>query len=367
MRIFSKWWFWVLVIAVLAGGVGLWLFLGRNGIGGAILIGDPTVNRSDGSGVDFEIAVSPQDSEGNPISENVGEKNFSFLDVKVSAKNADFQTKASVAVSSIEIITPPEKGIDMALAFDNSGSMGMNEEQISRLREDGSLPNDPDRLSIAAGKNLIDLIGANGRAQITTFGTAPGESPSVYATLANLEVALKVVQDFTGDKSLLGDKIEEVDVFNGWYGTPLFNALNLSLDSLFEREDQSRTPVIVAMADGEDNWSGVGATRESVVSKAQRRNTPIFSVAFGDENTDNLQFISRETGGIFAHSEDAEGLAALFESIGIGIFQGRVVVVGKGSCGEEISRGDYVVTGTLRTSIGFKRVDTPFSFEITVE
>src|SRR3972149_8082740 len=152
--------------------------------------------------------------------------------------------------------------------------MGMNEEQTTRPREAGSLPNDPDRLSIAAGKNLIDLIGANGRAQITTFGTAPGESPSVYATLANLEVALKVVQDFTGDKSLLGDKIEEVDVFNGWYGTPLFNALDLSLDSLFEREDQSRTPVIVAMADGEDNWAGVGATRGRVLFKGERKGTP---------------------------------------------------------------------------------------------
>ena len=357
-----------MVIAVLAGGVGLWLFLGRSGVVSAILIGDPTVNRSDGSGVDFEIAVSPQDSEGNPISENVGEKNFSFLDVKASAKNADFQTEASVAVASIEIITPPEKGIDMVLTFDNSGSMGMNEKQINRLRGEGDLPNDPNRLSIAAGKNLIDLIGENGRAKIIIFGTSVNEVATGYwAELKNLGNALAVVQDFTDDKLLLKEKVEEIDVFNGWYGTPLFNALNLALDSIFERENQDRVPVVVAMADGDDNWSGVGASRESVVSKAQRRNIPIFSVAFGDGSTDNLQFISRETGGIFAHSEDAEGLAALFESIGIGIFQGRVVVVGKGSFGEELSRGDYVVTGILRTSVGLKRVDTPFSFDITVE
>jgi len=125
--------------------------------------------------------------------------------------------------------------------------------------------------------------------------------------------------------------------------------------------------VVVVLADGDDNWSGIGAQRDAVISKADRRDIPVFAIAFGDADTDNLRYISQETGGVFAHSEDAEGLAGVFESIGFGIFQGRIVVTGTGTFAESLAAGDYTVTGTLQTTLEGTTVDTPFSFKVTVE
>ncbi len=363
----------IIFLLLLLIGLPIWYYFYKT-IDEIILVGEPVIIDNQEDSIDFFIPISPITPSGDLF--QLSSNGYFLVNWEIASINAEdniiFEHEEKVRYKDLEFISPPKQGTDMILLFDNSGSMGLgNEEQTKELIDKGYEPNDPDRISIKSGLELIDLIRNNDRVKIITFGTSE-DNVNVsrlfgYST-RHLDNAVKVTQDFTNDRDKLKEEVENIDVYSGWFGTPLFNSINIALDKIEERSDDSRLPIIFVLADGDDNWRGVGTFRSSVVSKAQDMNVPIFSVIFGQEyDPDDLRYISRETGGVFAHSRDAQELGSLFEGMGSGIFSGRVNLHQRTKFEESLKEDTYVIRGNI-TSTNFGRVvNIPFNFEFVID
>ncbi len=114
-----------------------------------------------------------------------------------------------------------------------------------------------------------------------------------------------LVQDFTGDQSLISPAVGEL-VPSG--GTALWDAVNFAADRLAKRpETQPVARVLVIISDGEDNSSSV--TLKQAIARAQRGEVAIYTVstreAIDSPNEDAvvgeraLATVAELTGGAF--------------------------------------------------------------------
>jgi hypothetical protein len=105
-----------------------------------------------------------------------------------------------------------------------------------------------------------------------------------------------------------------------------------------------------------------------VITRAQQQTTSIFTIGLGRGiGFPPLQDIARETGGTFAEVVDANVLANIFQAIGVGIVEGRVMVIGAGRFDPPLAHpGAYIVSGALVTTVDGQSVDTPFSFPVDI-
>jgi hypothetical protein len=212
--------------------------------------------------------------------------------------------------------------------------------------------NDPNRLRVDAGIQLISLLKPADQAAIMDFGAG---------TTAGFR-ASRLLQNFTSDKALLNQAIERV-VASG--DTPLFDSILDALD-LFAQVPTSSNPAVVVLTDGEDTESSNLSL--SVIQQAQQQSIQIFTVGLGREvGFPPLQDIARETGGTFVEAVYADALVRLFQAIGVGVVEGRVVVSGEGLFDPPLTNtGTYIVLGTLVTTLSGQSFNTPFSFPVEV-
>jgi len=301
----------------------------------APLVGDV---RTDGTfstdGGVFYITLSPRDGEGNLIAEGVTIDSFAFRDIEVApASSPDTIVAAATAtITDVEIRQPTEgEAVRLVLDFDTSGSMSGN---------------DPSRLSIKAGKDIVDLLRPGDRAAVVEFGGSTA----------------RVVQGLTDDRNLLKQTIDSLS-FGGM--TPLYDSIWRSLD-LLDAAGASN-PAIVILADGANNQAPYDF--DAIVTRANAQGVPLFTVGLGSAAAHGqLQDFAALTGGVYAEAVDAGALEQLFEAIGFGIIQGRVIVSAEGLFQPRLTNpGEYVVNGVLETTIGGSTVDTPFSFSVPVE
>ena len=211
--------------------------------------------------------------------------------------------------------------------------------------------NDRLRLRVDAGIQLVGLLRPIDQAAIMDFGAG------VHAGFR----ASRLLQDFTSDKMLLNQAIDRIVAAGG---TPLYDSL-LDALALFQATPQAN-PGIVVLTDGEDTASRNGPG--DVIAQAQLQNIPIYTTGLG-RNIDFtiLQNIARDTGGTFAEVVDADALVDIFQAIGVGIVDGRVVVTGEGQFAPPLTEtGRYIVSGTLVTTIEGEVFETAFSFPVEV-
>lgn len=282
----------------------------------------------------FFITLSPRDEQGNLITEGVTIDSFAFRDIEVAPASSPDSVVASATatITDVEIRQPTEgEAVSLVLDFDTSGSM---------------FSNDPNRLSIQAGKDIVDLLRPGDQAAVVEFG---GSTASV-------------VQGLTDDRELLKQRIDSLS-FGGL--TPLYDSIWKSLD-LLDAAGASN-PAVVILADGDNNRPPYDFN--AIVNQANAQGAPLFTIGLGSAaNHAQLQDFADLTGGVYAEAVDADGLEELFDAIGFGIIQGRVIVSAEGVFQPRLdATGDYVVQGVLETTIGGSTVDTPFSFAVTVE
>jgi Ca-activated chloride channel homolog len=292
------------------------------------------------NGGSFEIAVAPLDARGNLISSGVTVNNFAFTDVRAAtvARPTTTLTTASVQATKVNIIA---KGQDLPLSlvldFDSSGSMQTT---------------DPERLRVVAGKQLVAVLDGNDQAAILDFSTSRRTSGFRGSRL---------LQPFTSDKTLLNAAIDKVESSGG---TPLYASVLDSLDVLGTTTNPNKA--VVLLTDGVPD--GDSATFTNALTQAQAQSVPIFTIGLGTSiDFTQLQRLAQQTGGTFAEANDAAALTAVFSNIGVGVSQGRVIVIGEGQFSQALSpSNDYIISGTLVTTIGGNSVSTPFSFRVSL-
>ncbi|MEA3413268.1 MAG: discoidin domain-containing protein [Pseudomonadota bacterium] len=289
----------------------------------------------------FDLSVILRDGQGGIITSGVTKENFAFRDINVSLKSIpeDIVTNGKASVSNIDIIQK-EAGeqVTVVVDFDSSGSM---------------LDNDPKRSRVEAGKQLVSHLKATDRAAVMDFG----------ASVTQGFRSSRLLQDFTSDKALLNSAIDKVTASGG---TPLYDSILDTLDQL-AKEASPTNPAVVALTDGEDNRSR--STPLDVIQQAQQQSVPVFTVGLGKgAGFPPLQDIARETGGTFVEAVNADDLVRLYQLIGVGVADGRIVVSGSGRFDPPLAEeGTYIVSGVLVTTLGKKTFDTPFSFPVEVQ
>jgi hypothetical protein len=295
----------------------------------------------------FELSVVLRDEQGDIVTSGVTRENFVFQNITVSLDSIpeDIVTNGRAEVTNIEILQTAEgEQATVVLDFDSSGSMEPNAFD--------PIGNDPNRLRVEAGIQLISLLKPADQAAIMDFG----------AGITGGFRASRLLQNFTSDKALLNQAIDRV-VASG--NTPLFDSILDALD-LFAQAPTSPSPAVVVLTDGEDNQSN--SSPIDVIQQAQRQSIPIFTVGLGrGVGFPPLQNIARDTGGTFVEAVDADALVRLFQAIGVGIVAGRVVVSGEGLFDPPLTNtGAYIVSGTLITTLSGQSFNTPFSFPVEV-
>ncbi len=297
----------------------------------------PGVFTTDGGS--FEISVSPVDSNGDLLFEGLTVDNFSFSPIQVTALAApDVPVANGMATpDSIETILPgdPSAGVNVAVLLDSSGSMDWN---------------DPTRQRVLAAKALVDILRPEDKAAVLDFGTG--------ATNGFSETRL--LQSFTSDHDLLHQAIDRVKADGG---TPMYESLGETIS--FIQATGLPNLALLVLTDGEANSD---VLFDDVVASAQAIGLPLFTVGLGtDVDFTQLQALAVQTGGTFASAVDAAGLQTLFESLGVAVSAGRIIVHASGTFDPALQNvGQYAISGELRTKISGLTIPTPFDFVVEV-
>jgi hypothetical protein len=231
----------------------------------------------------------------------------------------------------------PKHGVSVAILLDSTGSM---------------LTNDPQRIRVDAGRELVEVLDIEDEAAVGDF-RLPGQTTAGFRNL-------RLLQDFTSDHVLLRDALEQVGAQGS---TPFYDAMLDGID-LFDLHDTTN-PAIVALTDGQENASKFG-NFGNVVAAAVAANIPIFPVGLGtDVDFTKLQQLAEQTGGTFASALHPEELTHLFESLGVAVTAGRVIVHTDVVFSPPLpSVGIFTVSGVLTTKIGSVSRESPISFQV---
>ena len=289
----------------------------------------------------FTVAIFPKGARGELITSGVTLDNFSFRNITATRIADNAITGGNAVPTRVDIIERQlGENLTLLVCLDSSGSM-------ERSNSNGPV-NDPDRLRVQASKALVNQMGASDKIAVTHFhGSNVG-----------------ILQDFTSDKTLLKGAIDRV-TSNG--GTPLYDAVLDAVSRLNNYLGGIRSNAgIIILTDGEDSASK--SNFETVLAQASASSIPIFTIGLGNGvDFSELQTLAVQTGGEFATASQASDLQKVFDSVGLGIVEGRVQVTGVGTFPVMLpSTGNYRVVGELVTNLSGYSIPTPFAMTVTV-
>jgi Mg-chelatase subunit ChlD len=93
-------------------------------------------------------------------------------------------------------------------------------------------------------------------------------------------------------------------------GTALYDAIHHALKQMHPREG---IRAIIALSDGDDNSSTVGAT--AVISLAKQIGVPVYVIGLGTVQDDVLRRIAKQTGGSYAYTKSSKGLTKIYDQL----------------------------------------------------
>lgn len=184
-------------------------------------------------------------------------------------------------LSFVSQITTP---ISVALAMDYSGSTTTDKELQSDMENSAAY--------------FINQLGTYDEAEIIKFSGL-----------------VKVVQEFTSDKTLLTNSIYEPPDLPKW--TKVYDAAWKAIDDTTSRLNNRKAVIIIT--DGVDLGSdGTPLSSNSlndVINYANDKDVPVFTIGIGDINDVVLQKMSTDTGGQFFISATSENLKNIYSQI----------------------------------------------------
>ncbi|MCA1633745.1 MAG: VWA domain-containing protein [Acidobacteria bacterium] len=177
-------------------------------------------------------------------------------------RDSDFRVFENGVPQKIEFVTREEVPISYGLVVDNSGSL---RNQIVQV--------------IEAGKTIVE-------------SNKPGDETFVLRFISSDEI--KIMQDFTADKQLLGDALDDMFVEGG--RTAIIDAVYLASEHTAEYKkgnalDDKRRRAIILVTDGEDRASFY--KREQLFESLKENDVQIYVIGFVNELEREAGFISK--------------------------------------------------------------------------
>ncbi len=135
------------------------------------------------------------------------------------------------------------------------------------------------------------------------------KKPNDLMSILKFSSKVYIAQDFTNDKNLLLNAVENVDIPRG--STAFYDACYIGLEETDKLDDV--LPVVIGFTDGLNNNSVVSLER--LITKSKTLNTPIYTVGFGGAAINNMQYLADETGGRFYYAPTGEEITELYQII----------------------------------------------------
>lgn len=177
-------------------------------------------------------------------------------------KQEEFRVFENGVQQKIEFTTKEEVPVTYGLVVDNSGSL---RNQINQV--------------IEAGKTIVD-------------SNKPGDETFVVRFISSEDI--KIMQDFTADKSALGDALEDMFVEGGQ--TAIIDAVYLSSSHAAARRkgdplEDKRRRALILVTDGEDRASFY--KQEQLFESLKEEDVQIYIIGFVNELDKEKGFISK--------------------------------------------------------------------------
>jgi Ca-activated chloride channel family protein len=176
--------------------------------------------------------------------------------------DADFRVFENGVAQQVQFVTREEVPITYGLVVDNSGSL---RSQIGQVVE--------------AAKTIVS-------------SNKPGDEAFVVRFIASDEI--KILQDFTADKNMLGDALDDMFIEGGQ--TAVIDAVYLAAEHAAERRkgdpvEDKRRRALVLVTDGEDRNSFY--KQEQLFEAMKEQDVQIFVIGFVNELEKERGFISK--------------------------------------------------------------------------
>jgi VWFA-related protein len=208
--------------------------------------------------------ISLTDQDGNPILGVTG------ADVSVLEDGIE-QTPISVST-----VSGSASVLSVAMTLDYSGSMSSTD--IANME--------------TAASDFVNQMGANDTGEVIKFSSA-----------------VETVQNFTSTESLLSAAINAT-----WPGaggaTAFYDAVYRAVT---DTADGPGRHVVLAMTDGSNNQSSHSLAE--VIDYALRSGVPVFTIGFGNANTEVLQQLAADTGGQYYYAPTSADLGQIYASV----------------------------------------------------
>ena len=176
--------------------------------------------------------------------------------------NEEFRVFENGVQQKVEFVTREEVPITYGLVVDNSGSL---RSQIGQVVE--------------AGKTIV-------------ASNKPGDEAFVVRFIASEDI--KIMQDFTADKQMLGDALDDMFIEGGQ--TAVIDAVYLAAEHTSERRkgdpvEDKRRRALILVTDGEDRNSFY--KQEQLWEALKEQDVQIFVIGFVNELEKERGFISK--------------------------------------------------------------------------
>lgn len=305
----------------------------------------------------FDVWTRPLDSDGEFIGTNhtlaaqgLDWSHFQLTDLMVT-NTADDSNVFPDLFGVADVVFQPrgeETAVAVALTIDQSGSLiGLGSNPV---------PSDPDDKRIDGAQMFVDSMGSKDQATVIKFQCpCPGGS--------------QIVQELTSDKDVLKTALDGLRDTEGG-NTPLYEAIDLSLETLNAAEGMAARAVVV-LTDGRNTVDG--PTPDELITKALDFEIPVFVVGLGNPNDplsldrDELERISETTGGRFFFAEDADALGDIFVALTALLEDSYRLEAAVTFDPPLPGAGVYEVTGTITTRVEGREVSfdlEPFTVSV---
>lgn len=133
---------------------------------------------------------------------------------------------------------------------------------------------------------------------------------------------IKIVADLTTDKAVLKESIDKIKLEGG---SPIWDAMKFTYESIIKKESVGRRSAIVIMTDGLDNSRAM--TFADVMETVRRGDTTVFSIylnmnmgggfleRMADRSQTMLSMMSEETGGQMYKAKGINDLNGIYEQV----------------------------------------------------
>ncbi len=286
-----------------------------------------------------KLSVSALDNQ-NQVLPSGQISNASVSNLAVSNSRLALQASSATVTVCANIRVDSSGALRCAIILDSTGSMADNDPPTVIGDFTTTARNQ-------AAKTFVARMGANDQAATASFDTGtPATSPYL---------ALKLTQDFTANKTLLRTGVDAATKQNT--GTNLWNAVFDAGNLLATQSSTNR--IALVLTDGKNTFT-TGKTVDEAIANATSKGVKVYMIGLGTPaslDSENMERIARETGGLYATTGQTTELGNLFN----GVFNSTQAQGCMEITFNPVPAPGTVVSGTLNFSVNGVALSTSFS------